>query len=236
SDIYVVISDTVGTVTVLSYAYPFALTGGEVALRETASALSLYSDLFGPYPLESLTVVEADFLDGMEYEGLYFLSYGFYNTYDGTPNGYLTAIAVHETAHQWWYGMVGNDQAIEPWLDEALCTYMERIYYERIYPEAVDWWWAARIDYFQPVGLVDGTIYDYQGFVPYRNAVYLRGAQFLEELRGQMGDEAFFAFLRDYATRYAHEQATKAGFFALLSEHYKGDITGLAGEYYGTIP
>jgi aminopeptidase N len=30
---------------------------------------------------------------------------------------------VHEIAHQWWYGLVGDDQSREPWLDESFATY-----------------------------------------------------------------------------------------------------------------
>jgi aminopeptidase N len=98
---------------------------------------------------------------------------------------------------------VGNDQAEEPWLDEALATYSERLFYERTYPEALDWWWAYRVNYYEPRGWVDGSIYNPEGYRAYRDAVYLNGATFLEELRQQVGEAAFFAFLQDYTARYA---------------------------------
>ena len=229
---YRVASETAGGVTVTGYSFPWDEAAGKTALRDTARALSLYARLFGPYPHPSLSVVEADFFDGMEYDGLYFLSRGFYNLYDGTPKGYLTAIAVHETAHQWWYGLVGDDQALEPWLDEALCTYSERLYYENEEPQLVDWWWGFRVNFYDPSGWVNHPIYDFGGFSNYRNAVYLRGAQFLEALRGKMGDEAFFAFLKDYAAQYAHRQATGRDFFALLSAHTTADLQPLLDEYF----
>ena len=229
---YRVASETAGGVTVTGYSFPWDEAAGKTALHDTAQALSLYTRLFGPYPHASLSVVEADFLDGMEYDGLYFLSRGFYNLYDGTPKGYLTAIAVHETAHQWWYGLVGDDQALEPWLDEALCTYSERLYYENEEPQLVDWWWYFRVDFYDPAGWVNHPIYDYRSFLSYRNAVYLRGAQFLEALRGKMGDEAFFAFFKNYAAQYAHRQATGRDFFALLSTHTPADLQPLLEEYF----
>jgi aminopeptidase N len=47
-------------------------------------------------------------------------------------------VIVHETAHQWWYSMVGNDQILEPWLDESLADYSEVVYYdEKSGPEAL---------------------------------------------------------------------------------------------------
>jgi hypothetical protein len=230
---YQVFSQTVGSVTVLSYAFPYDLEAGRQALKDASAALALYSRLFSPYPHPSLSVVEADFRDGMEYDGLVFLSYGFYNLYDGTPKGYLTAIAAHETAHQWWFGLVGNDQFEEPWLDEAMATYSERLFYENVYPDLLDWWWATRVNFYQPQGAINQPVNAYGGYEPYRNAVYLHGAQFLEDLRKQVGDPAFFAFLKDYTARYSRSQATAADFFAVLEDHTRVDISHIMQEYFG---
>jgi len=229
---YQVETETVDGVTVYGYSFSFDSAAGKAALHTTAQALALYNQLFGPYPRESLSVVEADFLDGMEYEGLYFLSDGFYNLYQGQPGEYLVAIAAHETAHQWWYALVGNDQAMEPWLDEALCTYSERLFYEYTYPEALDWWWAYRIQYYEPKGWVDGSIYNPDGYRAYRDAVYLNGALFLESLRQQIGDTAFLAFLKDYAKQEAHRIATTQDFFSILKEHTQDDIQPLVNQYF----
>jgi len=46
----------------------------------------------------------------MEYDGLFFLSRDYYTAENGTVLNNLIDIAVHETAHQWWFGLVGNDQ------------------------------------------------------------------------------------------------------------------------------
>jgi hypothetical protein len=141
---YQVLEGTTGDITVYSYGFPLHGIANAAVLQTTIDSIYLYQELFGPYPHSTMSVVEADFLDGMEYDGLYYLSRGFYNLYSDSPSDYLIAIAAHETAHQWWYAIVGNNQATEPWLDEALCTYMEHIYYERYAPEALDWWWAYR--------------------------------------------------------------------------------------------
>jgi hypothetical protein len=236
SHIYQVMTTKVGPVTVTGYAFPLHAAAGEAALNATAQALELYQKLYGPYPRGSLALVEADFLDGMEYDGLYFLSNGFYNLYAGSPASYLTAIAVHETAHQWWYAQVGNDQAMEPWLDEALCTYSEHVFFENVYPEALDWWWAYRVNYYEPHGWVDGSIYNPEGFRPYRDAVYLNGAVFLDELRKTVGDEAFFTTLKDYAAVHNQKLATGKDFFAELEKHSKADINGLVEKYFQNPP
>ena len=229
---YIVESTRVGQVTVTSYTFTVHASAGETVLKTTADALALYSELFSPYPRTSLSVVEADFLDGMEYDGLYFLSNGFYNLYQGTPGEYLVAIAAHETAHMWWYALVGNDQAFEPWLDEALCTYSELLFYERYYPEAIDWWWAYRIHYYEPRGWVDGSIYNPAGYRVYRDAVYLNGAVFLHELRQAIGPDVFIQFLHAYSNRYAYQIASANGFFEILTEYNNTDLTTLFNTYF----
>jgi hypothetical protein len=229
---YQVKTAMVGDTTIVSYSFAFHELAGEATLQTTAEALELYNRLFGDYPRKQLSVVEADFLDGMEYEGLYFLSNGFYNLYQGTPGEYLIAIAAHETAHQWWYALVGNDQALEPWLDEAFCTYSEKIYYENLHPEALDWWWAYRIHYYDPHGWVNGSIYNPDGYRAYRDAVYLNGAIFLDALRNSIGDEPFLATLQDYVQQYAYQIATADDFFNLVEKHSQVDLMPLKEKYF----
>ena len=232
SEHYQVISQTVGSAVVYSYFFPGAERGGQAALQATAQALALYSEHFGEYPYPSLSVVEADFNDGMEYAGLYFLSRDFYAAYDNTPANYLTLIAAHETAHQWWYGWVGDDPANQPWLDEALATYCELLFYERYYPDLSEWWWQFRVDPYQPQGSLAQRIYDFSSFRAYRDGIYLRGAQFLSELRQELGDEGFFWLLQQMVQQYGYQIATTDGFFAILEGLDAGVASRLQAKYF----
>jgi aminopeptidase N len=212
--------------------FPEHRTAGEAATAATADALKLYAEVFGPLGDKSLAVVEAEFPDGMEYDGLYFLGQSYFEVYFGGPQNFLTTLSAHETAHQWWYGLVANDQALEPWLDEALSTYSERLFYENYYPELVDWWWEFRVDLYAPEGSVDSAIYDYDGFRPYVNAVYLRGAQFLEAARELVGEDAFFATMQDLIARNSYNQVTTADFFRLLEANTEADLASLRQMYF----
>ena len=232
SDQYKVLTGTVGEVTLKAYSFPSHPDADQPALQAAMDALKLYSEIFSPYPHKSLAVVEGDFLDGMEYDGLIFLSHAFYDYFTGDARNNLVIIAAHETAHQWWYAMVGNDQALEPWLDEALCTYTELLFYEHVYPDLAQWWWDNRIYFHKPDGWVDITIYQIAGYRPYRMAVYLRGALFMQDLRSVMGDEAFFAFLKDYVNRYSNKIATGDNFFAVVKEHTSADLSNLIKTYF----
>jgi len=221
-----------GGAAIRSYYYPGYETQGLAILNAAVRAVGLWETQFAPFPYGSLSIVQADLNDGQEYDGLVFLATKFYNEYNGSARSNLVTIGVHEVAHQWWFGLVGSDQAMEPWLDEALAVYSEAIFYKNIYPNSYDWWWNFRVNYFGPNGYVDTSIYDHASFRSYVNAVYLNGANFLEALNYRMGDDAFFQFLRDYCSRYGRGRATTYDFFAVARQNTTADISDLIAAYF----
>ncbi len=232
SNEFIVVESTAGNITIRSYHFNGYKTGGDGILLLAAQAVNTFSEQFAPYPYQSLAVVQTDMDDGMEYDGLIFISTDFYSQYTGGARNNLAAIGVHEIAHQWWYGLVGNDHALEPWLDEALATYSERIFYENNYPANISWWWQFRVNYFNPTGYVDTNIYNGGSFRLYTNAVYFQGARFLDEMRILMGHGNFSKFLKEYARRHAHGHATSADFFALAREIVNVNYNGLLNKYF----
>ena len=89
------------------------------SLRAAERAVRALGKRLGPYDSTELDVVllrNARFT-GMEYPELVF----------SVP---VPDVVTHEVAHQWWYGLVGNNQAAEPWLDESFAQYS----HERLHP------------------------------------------------------------------------------------------------------
>jgi hypothetical protein len=79
-------------------------------------AINQLSQRFGPFPFPSLSVARLPAEGGgIEYPSSILML-------DGSR-----LVAVHETAHQWFYAMVGNSQALHPWLDEAFASYAEEL-------------------------------------------------------------------------------------------------------------
>jgi hypothetical protein len=193
------------------------IDGAAHALAEGVRAFQQFEVLFGRYPFSRLVIVQGDFPDGMEFSGLVYVSTTWFYSFRGGVRNYLTIITVHEIAHQWWYLQVGNNAALVPWLDEALSTYSEYIYYEEYYPQERNWWWSTRVGYYDPRGYVDSTVYEFSNPREYINAVYLRGVQMLQRLREDIGTEAFFELLATYAERSNGRIATSEAFWSLLS-------------------
>ncbi len=196
------------------------LDSGAYALNTVVKSVNLYETLYGAYPLKRLVIVEGDFPDGMEFSGIVFVGGEYFRGLNGVES-YLTIISVHEVAHQWWYGKVGSDQAIYPWLDEALATYSELVFIEKYYPTLADWWWNFRVNRLAPQGYVDSTVYEFTTRRAYINAVYLRGVKMLAELRTELGDDVFFGWLNRYASENSDRLVTPQYFWSLLtSEQY----------------
>ncbi len=231
SDSYLMEQSAVGPVGITAYFFAGHEDAGKAVVWMATQSLGLYEAKYAPYPYESLSVVESDMADGQEYDGLVFLSSKFYTDYGGTAQSNLFSIGTHEIAHQWWFGLVGDDQAKEPWLDEAMAVYSERIFYEYNYPNYGDWWWNFRVNYFGPSGYVDSDIYSFSTFRDYVDAVYLNGAEMLDDLRTRVGDDAFFAFLRDYAASYGGGRASGDDFFATLRRHTNKDFSDILQTY-----
>jgi hypothetical protein len=232
SPLFQVDESAVGHIKILSYHFPGDGGASQGVVWMATQSIALYEAKFAPYPYESLSIVETDVPDGQEFDGLVFLSTAFYSSYGGSAKSNLVTIGTHEIAHQWWFGLVGDDQATQPWLDEAMAVYSERIFYQYNYPNYGNWWWNFRVNYFGPQGYVDSSVYSFSTFRDYVDAVYLNGATFLDHVRSRMGDDAFFAFLKDYASTYAHRIVTSADFFALLRQHTKNDLSDLIQAYF----
>ena len=124
SEKFEIISETVDTKTV-SYYY-FDDKDAASNLAAAVDALRTFNEMFGEYPYDNLRVVKADFFQGgMEYPTIVYVSSDL-----DVDDEYKEAI-IHETAHQWWYGVVGNNECEYAWLDEGLAEYSTAIFYDK---------------------------------------------------------------------------------------------------------
>lgn len=234
SPYYQMVTASSDLVTVTAYTFPEHAHLGQRAAELAVEAWTIFTDLYGPNHRDFLSIVEADIYDGLETDGLIYLSEWYYQTADPSPQNYFELLIVHETAHQWFYAYIHNDQANEPWLDEALSTYSEILYFELQHPELVNWWWNFRVETYAPEGSVNTPIYEFNDYRPYINAVYLRGAIFLHALRAEVGDVAFYQGLQQYLqSNHSLENFRNSDvFFETFSQVSDVDLTEIIIEYF----
>jgi hypothetical protein len=104
---------------VVSYVPSITSTQTAIAAMGVARhSLPALGTAFGRFPYPEMDVVLTSFntFGGMEYPTIIF-----------TNPGKFTIS--HELSHQWWYGIVGDDQFHEPWLDESFATWSEFLPY-----------------------------------------------------------------------------------------------------------
>lgn len=229
---YRVIRANTGGTLVQVYFLPEFGTEAQVVLKTAAQALPLYTELYGPYPYPGLVIAQNAYYGAMEYSGLISMSNRAYEGHQETPAAGLVSLTAHEIAHQWWYGAVGNDQVHEPWLDESFAKYSEGLFYERYYPDFVEWWWKRHINNRNRGGALDRTIYDFTDTATYIDQLYTQGARFMKDLRALLGDPDFFAFVRAYREANEGRIATRDDFFAAVRAHTNADLTPLLEQYF----
>jgi len=236
SERFTVMSEKVGDTTVNSYAFPEWQENSKVVLQSSVSALRSFNSRFGTYPYSEMDLMSTPMLAlGIEYPGAMGIALRMYDPEEilgGLPSQvYVESTVAHEVAHQWFYNMVGNDQADEPWLDEALAQYATGLYYQDTYDsstaESYRSSWQSRWDRVDgadiPIGLPAG---EYEGS-EYGAIVYGRGPIFISELANAMGIDVFDDFIKTYAQEYKWDIGTGETFKRLAEEKCDCDLSSL---------
>jgi hypothetical protein len=235
SEDYEVASKSVNGVTVNVFSLPGSEDDDTFALESTHRTLDVFDQAFGEYPYAELDVVETGTLaSGIEYPGLFVLAN---SIWDG-EDSYFEVVLAHEAAHMWWYGLVGNDQVGQPWLDEGLAQYSEFVYFNETAGAAWadgtrDFYAGTVEDYLEsggqdmPVGLPVAS-YSEQG---YRTFVYFKAPLFFDLLEETYGQEAMTRFLQAYYEEYKYGVATTDGLQSVAEEVFGEDLDPLFEEW-----
>lgn len=220
SEKFDVVSKKVGKTIVYSY-YFSSEDCGEKMLDYAVNALQFYNQKFGEYPYETYSVAESDFyIGGMEYPNLVLISGEL-----AKNQASLEEVVVHETAHQWWYGIVGNNEVAEPWLDEGLTQYSTALYYENRYGRDKYKSYMQQSENYVNVVLrllkesnvlIEGNINDFKNALLYDAIVYDSASIMLDTLRSVIGNDVFDKGIKLYFEQNKFKIATKQRFLTAL--------------------
>lgn len=215
-----------------SYFYDGHEQKGLEALEYGENAIKTFNKFYGRYPYSDFSIVETEFPSGMEYPTLIYISDRLYKP-DLSSDPLIITI-VHETAHQWFYGIVGNDQIDEAWLDEGFAAYSEILYTEHIYGKKTGKEYYAvsienSVENALSSNIIDGllskSLSDFSDWSDYGPTAYDRGAQLLHRLRTMLGDDTFFKILRTYVEQYKFKIAYTEDFIKVCEEVSGKDLT-----------
>ena len=187
-----------GGVRVKSYWSPDTPAQGvRLTRREGVAAVDRFGREFGRYPYGEIDLVmTSGFGGGMEYPGLVLLG----TTEEGSA-------VVHEVAHQWWYGIVGNDEYSSPWLDESFAQYANARFYGW---DTCDCWsqddWPS-----DSTALTNSMAYWAEHRDEY-HLLYTTGPCALADLERTLGADTMARLLKRYAHDHWYGVSTTADF------------------------
>jgi aminopeptidase N len=237
---YQEMTQTLGGVTIRSYASPDSADAAQLVLDTAADALGVYDKRYAPYPYSELDFVSTPNLAlGIEYPGAIALTTRAFDIgaaqRGSAEAAVLEATVAHEVGHQFFYNLVGNDQLDDPWLDEALAQFLPLQYYKDVYGENAGQGFQASLRArweklgFEPIPIgLPVAAYQPEQYGP---IIYGRGPLFVEALQEQMGTPAFDAFLKEYTESLSWDIATPAAFQSLAEKHCECDLDALFNEW-----
>ena len=132
----------------------------------------------------------------------------------GTAASNLRYLAAHETAHLWFYGIVGSDQVREPFTDEAMADFAAR--------SILGIHRASNC----PTRPLDRSIYDYTARC-YYEIVYIQGGNLLDDARRAMGSDLFWSTIRGYVEANRHKLVATSTLLRTLDDATPLDLAGL---------
>ncbi len=229
----------VGKTTVRSFYLPEQAAGGKAILDAAAAALAWGNEHLGLYPYETLNLAEmvVPSGSGQEYSRMIIFGSGDYNS----RKGELTYLVAHEVFHQWFYGLVGNDQVDEPWLDEGFVTQLGYRFlysaspadYQRLWPVEVLDRYRVGVSNYGPHAL-DTTIYDYPNHSAYFAILYRKGALFAEDIRSALGDTLYYQMLRSYVGADRYHVVTSADLLLRVLDWLPGSGPAIIQKYFSS--
>lgn len=175
---------------------------------------------YGKYPYDTITVCEANFVHGgMEYPSLVLIADNL-----GDQDTYINVV-VHELCHQWWYGVVGNNEYAYGFLDEGLTDFNTALFYDE-YPEyglsSKQIFAGAEKNYINFCKIyknVDSNfktdmlrpLNKYNTENEYVYLAYVKGMLMFANLKDMLGDSKMTKCLKYYYNTYAFSEATPNG-------------------------
>ena len=227
---YAQVSAVVDGVTVRSWAPKGDTKTAQSALKTATESLKFYSDRYGKYGSSEYDVVATKELGGgMEYPGVTLNDMGGFQSRE---------VVAHETGHQWFYSMVGNNEFDDPWLDGSFTSFITSEFLHQSVNQTADNLRPAfnerAANLGRPAPIVETTTRDDVHVSSpmnvlvqhdYFGVIYRDGANVLANLKKQLGEDTFVKGMRSHLEANRDGVATTGGFIKTMSAAAGSDLT-----------
>lgn len=223
--------------------------------RALRQAIKYYGLWYGPYPYETITMVDPPFRTasgGMEYPTLFTAGTAVLTDKKVlSPEG----VIIHEFGHGYWYGLVANNEFEEAWLDEGINTYstgkvQAKAYGPGMMPASfsglpLTWFFHFPIYYdyeLDRVGAILSTKLDpittfswrFFNSASYAMNVYSRASTCLHTLERLIGEDRMLRVLRTFQTRFRFHHPQTQDFIDVVNEVTGEDMNWFFEEFFSS--
>ena len=225
----------------------------ELLLETITDSLEYFEDIFGPYPLDEITVVTAprafsqSFFGFMTLSSLAMADDDLFALLLGLED--RRTVVAHEIAHQWWGHMVPWKSYRDQWISEAMANYAAVLYARQRLGRRSNF--AGPTSQWETIltaKLEDGRTIESLGPLvlgerlvsslsvdAYQAIVYKKGAVVVDMLARAYGEEQFINILRTLIEAVSYRPISTEDFIALIENITRGQIDGFAQQFiYGT--
>ncbi|WP_215812695.1 M1 family metallopeptidase [Pimelobacter sp. 30-1] len=190
-----------------------ALPGGTGTAPD---AIDWLEKILGPYPFESFGIVVVDNESGMETQTMV--------TLGNTEYSLSPAVVVHEAAHHWYGDTVSPADWSDVWMNEGMAMYLQGMWEAEQEGISIDRKmdeWAGFEDDLRAGAGPPGD-YDPQQFGD--GNIYYGPAVMWQELRKKIGDDRFFALLKDWPASRENRSTDRADYLAWIEKETGEDL------------
>jgi hypothetical protein len=249
---YKLVSRQDGEVQINSYYLSGDEFYGQKALEFAGDLMANYTRKFGAYPFKQFSIAPVYLgYGGNQLSNMIFLDTRVYQLPKFLIR-YFDFLVSHETGHQWFYNLVGNDEYKQMWLDEGLNSYFILEYLEEKYgrdaalmllPKYADLFipnfsFRRARDYrylnstrFGRDNPVLSKLSSFQEPSSIFSITYGKGSMVLGMLRSLVGDETFDRVMTRYFREFAFKNASAADLIKIVNEESQQDLTWFFDEW-----
>jgi hypothetical protein len=198
-----------------------------VAARRTENALAWLDSLYGPYAWPQATALHRIEGGGTEFPMMVMLG--------GAGQGLI----LHEIGHLYTYGMLGNNEWKEGWLDEGFTSF-QTLWAEQRWgmagPDEDTQRYILELDlggWSQPVVL---PAEEYANYQTYAAMIYVKGQLIYEMLRYVLGEDTLRRAVREYYARYRFKHVSSESFQQVCEEVSHQDLGWFFAEWLHGTP
>ncbi len=195
-------------------------TDDPAAIGETeyaGDAIDWLEKYLGPYPFDTAGILIYDGTSGMETQTMI--------TLGATPYATSRAVVVHELAHHWYGDTVTPADWSDVWMNEGMAMYLQGMWEAEdegiTIDQKMDDWASLEADARRDAGPP-------ADYVPSKfgaGNIYYGPALMWNELRHRIGDDAFFALLRDWPADQENGIADRDEYLSWIEDQTGEELT-----------